>query len=474
MKYRILIVEDSPTQAELLQSLLESVGYRVDVAANGRKGLEGLQHEMPDLIISDVVMPEMDGYAFCHAVKSSDETRRIPFVLLTERNTPLDIIEGMLRGADNFITKPFEDNYLLERVRRIFEHLEYRKARPMDVEVILRVGNRSIIINADKQQIMELLFSTFEEVSRVNQALQERDRELEAKTRELEQANEWLREASRNKSEFLANMSHELRTPLNSILGFSQLLLEQTREVLSAKQARYLTHINGSGQHLLQLINDILDLSKVEAGKFVLQPEPLPVAQTLEDILVIARDLAHKKGQEIRAEIAPGLPPVAADPVRFKQILFNLLSNAVKFTPERGTITLMARRVPGNAEWGTPGGYPNAELSVTDPIPHSAIPARLAGGRNPHSEIGDWLELAVADTGMGIKPEDLPRLFQEFVQLETTRAQRHEGTGLGLALTKKLVELHGGRIEAASAGEGRGSTFTVRLPIAGPVERSEE
>jgi signal transduction histidine kinase len=234
--------------------------------------------------------------------------------------------------------------------------------------------------------------------------------------------------ASRHKSEFLANMSHELRTPLNSIMGFSEVLKGETVGPLTPKQARYLGHIHQSGKHLLQLINDILDLSKVEAGKFVLEPQALPVATTLEDILVIARGLAHQKAQSIELEIEPDLPPLQADPVRFKQILFNLLSNAVKFTPEQGQITLVARRASAG---------------------------------------GELLELRVTDTGIGIKAEDLPRLFQEFVQLEAAATKRYEGTGLGLALTKRLVELHGGRIRAESAGEGRGSTFTVVLPIQG-------
>jgi len=184
------------------------------------------------------------------------------------------------------------------------------------------------------------------ENAQLYEAVQRHAAELEVRvqerTRELAAANQQLEAASRHKSEFLANMSHELRTPLNSILGFSQLLLEQTQEVLPAKQIRFLSNIHNSGQHLLQLINDILDLSKVEANKFILQPEPLPVAATLEDILVIGRGLANKKGQLIETEIAPGLPPLQADPVRFKQILFNLLSNAIKFTPEKGTITLRA------------------------------------------------------------------------------------------------------------------------------------
>jgi len=286
------------------------------------------------------------------------------------------------------------------------------------------------------------------------------EQRVQERTRELEAANQQLQAASRHKSEFLANMSHEIRTPLNSILGFSQLLLEQTASLLSEKQRRYLGHIHNSGQHLLQLINDILDLAKVEAGKTVLDPQVLRVAPLLEDILVIARGLANKKAQIIETQVAPDLPSLRADPVRFKQILFNLLSNAVKFTPERGTITLSAKAVPGIA---------NCRLQIADGKESGAtIQSETA---NVKSEIRDFLEIAVADTGIGIKAEDLPRLFQEFVQLESASAARQEGTGLGLALTKRLVELHGGRIWAASPGEGQGSTFTVVLPFTGPGMR---
>jgi signal transduction histidine kinase len=284
----------------------------------------------------------------------------------------------------------------------------------------------------------------------------DRTRELQAANAQLQEAMRLVQEASRHKSEFLANMSHELRTPLNSILGFSQLLLEQTPGLLSEKQLRFLTNVHNSGQHLLQLISDILDISKVEAGKFVLQPEALPVAETLEDILVIGRGLAHKKAQTVEARIAPDLPPLHGDPVRFKQILFNLLSNAVKFTPEQGTVTVTARRA--SARTGEPESRGNGEVPA--PIPRVSD--------SPIRGETDFLEIKVQDTGVGIRAEDLPRLFKEFVQLETTQAQKHEGTGLGLALTKKLVEQHGGRIWAESEGEGQGSTFTALLPFAGP------
>jgi PAS domain S-box-containing protein len=288
----------------------------------------------------------------------------------------------------------------------------------------------------------------FEQTKRHAEELEQR---VQERTQELAQANQELKAASRHKSEFLANMSHELRTPLNSIMGFSQLLEEQIGGTLSEKHARFLSHIYNSGKHLLQLIGDILDLSKVEAGKLELHPEPLPVAQTLEDILVIGRGLAHKKAQTVETDIEANLPPLPADPVRFKQILFNLLSNAVKFTPEGGLITLRAYQEAAGSGQKAAGREQEAAEGPLLPAAGCRLPA---------------LAIEVQDTGAGIRAQDMPRLFQEFVQLEATASKHHEGSGLGLALTKRLVEMHGGRIWADSEGEGRGSTFTVVLPFA--------
>jgi signal transduction histidine kinase/DNA-binding response OmpR family regulator len=273
------------------------------------------------------------------------------------------------------------------------------------------------------------------------------------RTRDLEVANAKLAAASQHKSEFLANMSHEIRTPLNSILGFTQMLQEQGKAHFSEKHLRYLNNVHASGEHLLQLITDIVDLAKVEAGKFSLAPKPLAVPAIVQDILVIARGLANRKSQQIVADVSGDLPPVVADPVRLKQILFNLLSNAVKFTPDKGTITLRVRTVPENSD---APGVEHGTSRGGDPSP-----------RPPQGAEAAWLELAVSDTGAGIRAEDAPRLFTEFTQLETTKRQGHEGAGLGLALTKRFVELHGGRVWAESEGVGKGSTFTVRLPLVG-------
>ena len=301
----------------------------------------------------------------------------------------------------------------------------------------------TVIVRAIKQDIAALQQS--EEAQR--HYARELEATVEARTRELHLVNRDLAKVSRHKSEFLAHMSHELRTPLNAILGFSEILRDPTFGLLNEKQARHLTHIHASGKHLLVIINDLLDLAKVEAGRLDLRPEVFPLHETLAATLADIRPLAdHKRlTLTLRAETAP--TTLTADPVRFRQILYNLLSNAFKFTPEGGRVTVTARQVLG-AECEAPS----------------------AAERTSHS--GEFVEIAVADTGIGITAEDVPKLFQRFTQLEPAIARTHQGqgAGLGLALTKQLVELHDGQIVASSPGAGHGSTFTVRLPLHPPTK----
>jgi signal transduction histidine kinase len=232
-----------------------------------------------------------------------------------------------------------------------------------------------------------------------------------------------LEAASRHKTEFLANMSHELRTPLNAIIGFSQVLREQMFGELNAKQADYLDDILSSGQHLLALINDILDLAKVEAGRMELQPAAFLLREVLENSISMVRERATRESVSLVADIDPSVGLFEGDERKVKQILFNLLSNAVKFTPEGGRVSLAAR--------------------VVD----------------------ERVEMAVSDTGVGISKEDQGRIFDEFYQVG--RGQAQEGTGLGLALTRRLVELHHGQLHVDSE-PGAGSTFTVTMPLRQP------
>ncbi|MDN5309897.1 MAG: two-component system, cell cycle sensor histidine kinase PleC [Methanolobus sp.] len=228
--------------------------------------------------------------------------------------------------------------------------------------------------------------------------------------------------ADRTKSEFLATMSHELRTPLNSIIGFSDILLTENYGCLNERQATYVDYILQGGRHLLDLINDILDLSKIEAGKMELEYEQFSVREVIDEIRTIMSPLALKKSIVLDISIDPLLGTISADKTKFKQVLYNLTSNAVKFTPENGSVTIDA------------------------------------------CIFGDSVQLAVKDTGIGIAQSDMDKLFQPFRQLNPYLNREYEGTGLGLALVKKFVEMHGGRIRVESR-IGEGSIFTVVIPL---------
>jgi signal transduction histidine kinase len=239
--------------------------------------------------------------------------------------------------------------------------------------------------------------------------------EVEEKTRELEVAN-------RHKSEFLANMSHELRTPLNAVIGFSEVLLERMFGEINAKQEEYLNDILGSGRHLLSLINDILDLSKIEAGRMELELAAFDLPQAIDNALTLVRERATGRAIALRVAVDERLGEFRGDERKIKQVLLNLLSNAIKFTPEGGRVEVRAEPVDGH------------------------------------------VELSVSDTGVGIAPADQEAVFEEFRQVGTDYAKKREGTGLGLALARRFVELHGGRIWVKSA-PGEGSTFTFSLPV---------
>jgi PAS domain S-box-containing protein len=256
----------------------------------------------------------------------------------------------------------------------------------------------------------------------------------------LRQANRELEQAMRMKDEFLANMSHELRTPLSSILTLSELLLEQIRGPLNERQQSSLRNIQASGQHLLDLINDILDLSKVEAGRLELQVEAVPVADACQASLRLVTDMAAKKALTLGFQLNDQAARVQADPKRLKQMLVNLLANAVKFTPAGGRVSL--------------------EVEVDEA---AGATAGAAG----------TIRFAVQDTGIGIAPEDLTRLFRPFVQLDASLRRQYEGTGLGLVLVQRLARLHGGSI-AVESEVGQGSRFTITLPYRPPQAAAPE
>jgi PAS domain S-box-containing protein len=343
------------------------------------------------------------------AIVMINKTRRIVLA-----NSRAERLFGYERGA--LLGQPIEA-LLPQRFRS--GHLEYRVnsfAEPMGA------GLELFGLRKDEVEFpVEISFSPLEteEGTLVMSAIRDiTERKLQ---------NLRVQEANRLKSEFLANMSHELRTPLNGIIGFSEFLVDEKPGPLNPKQREYLQDILNSGRHLLQLINDVLDLSKIEAGKMELNPETFSVAAAIAGACSLMYPMAAKKGIHIKVSIAPELDTVTLDPSKFTQVLYNLLSNAVKFTDDGGEVQVVA----GRREW-------------------------------------DSFQLQVRDTGIGIRSEDFDRLFREFVQLESGATRHFEGTGLGLALTKKIVEVQNGTIDVASQ-VGKGSTFTVVLPLASPT-----
>ena len=469
----ILIVEDSPTQAEQLHYLLSKNSYQVKTANNGSEALALLEECHPLAVISDIVMPAMDGYELCRRIKGDPERQHIPVILLTSLSEPDDVIMGLECGADYFIIKPYKEKFLISRLQHIIanRHLSNGQRTQMGLEIFFR--DRKYFINSDRLQILNLLLSTYEtaiqknqelsvateELQVLNEQLVENLTALDSQNRELDRLNKELTrqteeaaraqsealEANRAKSDFLANMSHELRTPLNSVIGFSEVLEDEMFGPLNEKQREYIGNILLSGRHLLALINDILDLSKVEAGRMTLDPAPVDVHTLLATALTMLQEKAHKHAIRLELDVDMDKETIlVADERKLKQILFNLLSNAVKFTPDGGKVRVSARKVRGNSL---------PERRLWEPEQN---PAALSGQ--------DGIEISVTDTGIGIHKEDFTKLFQEFSQLTSPYTKKHEGTGLGLALCKRLVELHGGRIGLASQPD-TGSCFSFVIPL---------
>jgi len=368
-----------------------------------------------------------------------------PLGIITDVNKQMEALTECTR--DELIGAPFKNHFTdPDRAEAgISRVLNEGKVTNYELTARARNGTHTVVsYNAttfhDRDGTLQGVFAAARDVT-----------ELKRYEHTLQRNNDELEEASRMKSEFLANMSHELRTPLNAIMGFSEVLKDGLMGEMTDQQRGFIGNIFSSGQHLLALINDILDLSKVEAGKMELDLEPVQVSLLFVNSLSIIREQAVTRRIRLDMDANEELGSIQADARKVKQIVYNLLSNAVKFTHEGGRVTLHAGRVP-RAKVGQPSGsWAGRTFPLAD------------------NEFAEFLKISVIDSGIGISPEGLKHLFKPFSQIDSGLARKFEGTGLGLAMVKLLAELHGGTVAVESA-VGEGSCFTVWLPLRAPEE----
>ena len=365
---KILVIDDEQGFRDLVSLELDSRGFQVKTASNGEEGVEQAKKQEFDVVVSDLTMPKMNGLDTLSALKEIQP--KLEVIMITGYATLESAVECMRRGAYDYITKPFQIEDLIRLIERANEKHQLNK------------------------QVVK------------------------------------LQELNRMKSEFLANMSHELRTPLNSIIGYTSLTLDKVYGELSEKQALVLRRVKLSAKNLLELINNILDLSKLNSGKMSLCNEEFKLSDTIQDVVETMDSLAQEKTLKLINKVQ-GEIWIRTDKTKLKQIFINLVGNSIKFTKK-------------------------GEISIADKF----LPDQKT------------VEIKVHDTGIGISPKDIPYLFDEFRQVDGSSTREFGGTGLGLSITKRLVGILGGSIHVEST-LGVGSTFTVKLPTNHDSEREK-
>jgi len=375
----ILVVEDEVGARTTLCGILEDAGYRVIGLERGSEALEAIRSNAFDIIITDIRLPDVGGREILELAKEINPDAAV--IMMTGYASVETAVDAVNQGAYAYFVKPVDPDEIKTTIANALRH-----------QRLLQENKRLV---DSLQRSNKLLF----------------------------EANEELMQATQAKSEFLAHMSHELRTPLNVIIGFSELLLDEVPGKINEEQRRCLNDVLSGGNNLLNLINDILDLSKIESGKMELSLRNFSLSGMIEALRNVMLPILTPRNQSLDIALEEGLPQVYADKAKVRQVLLNLLSNSTKFTPDGGKLKIEAARED------------------------------------------EWCRVSVIDNGIGIKPENQEKIFVEFCQIESPLTEEKGGTGLGLAIARQIVERHGGRIWVDS-DYSQGSRFTFTLPLA--------
>lgn len=431
-KAKILIVDDQPENLIALDALLATMDQEVIRAGSGREALKLLLEQEVALILLDIQMPDMDGFETAALIRQREILKHTPIIFLTAMLTEdLHESEAYALGAVDFITKPFPPHVLLSKVHFFVDMYNKNRRIQMQSRMIREMEERRI---AEVQERLEA------EKQLVQAELARKEKEAEL----LEERSNQLQKADKLKDEFLANMSHEIRTPMNAVIGFAELLLGTK---LDQEQYEFTERIKESAQGLLVLINDILDLSKIAAGKLDLEPVDFELAPLVEGTAAILSESAHDKKLSLMTFIDPDLPRVVVgDPGRLRQVLVNLIGNAIKFTNSGEVIVRATKVVPENDD-------------TADGVADSGEPSVL-------------VSFSITDTGIGLSEEQTERLFRPFTQADGSTTRRFGGTGLGLSISKRLVELMDGEIGVNSI-PGKGSTFWFAVKLKEAVDADQ-